>query len=137
MVAANWTDGATVKETLSILCTCITTSTHTLKKHTISIHSLTSNRIEIASTLEHTLAQYQHIDIVSANERSFFRGSIRLHADRCLKPVLRGVYGPERRSQPTGMSDNTSTIAARVHILFSSNSLSVCVQSQVVPVRCW
>ena len=136
MVAANWINAAIVKETLSILCACLPTPTHPLKKYIISIHSLTSNRTEIASTLEHTIVQYRHIDIVSANERSFLRGSICFRADRCLKSVLRGVCGPEKHFYLNGMSDNTSKFASRVHFLFISNSLSVCVQSHLVLVRC-
>ena len=46
-----------------------------LEKSTIfSSFSLTRNRIEIASTLEHTIVQYRDIGIVSANERSYLRG---------------------------------------------------------------
>ena len=67
-----------------------------LEKATIfSSFSLARNRIEIASTLEHTIVRYRDIGIVSANERSYLRGPVCLRGDGCLKPVLLPLFSPE------------------------------------------
>ena len=57
-----------------------------------NLKNLTTNRIEIASTLEHTIVCIRQIAIVSANERPYLRGTVRL---RSLVP--RPCVGAEAR----------------------------------------
>ena len=83
-----------IKGTLS-RCTCLPHPRKTWKK---SWFSLTSNQIELASTLEHTIVRYQDIVIVSANECPYLWGPVCLHGGRCLKPVLCQLCNPELNS---------------------------------------